>query len=621
MSSGNNSSRTNESRKFSPQRFSKHERPSLSEQCYGEDSLAIGSYDPTSLPDSIPTGDEIKKYHTKQSRRIPQWAWFLLAKSLGIKTHQFDRVWFGTLMHTVTVTCALGYLITNTWYIGHDISSAMTKQTILSGSVLITLGVMWCSMGIYANILASNLFSNRKFVDCVRMHTKTIFKISAAMIMIILSFTLIILNNIRSAEFFTEDHCETLKVGLNPWVCHIMYVMKVAYSVLCLIWNLLVGIVLLSVCRTHTIGIRRFIRQLEDDGRLYLGYRHLQALYAQLDTRRLSTEYEFLDTIDDEHFMWDEDELTMTETRNQFPQENSGRPLTPRELEILESSNNRFQERESDGPLPKPHEQINPQAEPSPPQENLSGSPLKSCMHKSTSQSSDKEPERPASDSVFYVDNEMRTGAQASNDSQIQTERQRHTSSMKEDTQSVDSFSAQPRQLSNEEILMGYWKISCRLRATSLAMQRWLASWIGFVVLWSATYIIYWLSHTTTVIGMVEFAIPLTLLGLISSAFAEVNNEGKRFVQTICPKEDRVSMLRYLNDQPLAMTVFGFAITYSSILTVIVAFALALSSRIILDEFVMPLGLQTTTAASVTTMAPTGGFYNDILDTQVDRGF
>ena len=40
--------------------------------------------------------------------------------------------------------------------------------------------IYWCCLGVYANQLASKLFRNPKFIDSVRLHTKTIFKISAA---------------------------------------------------------------------------------------------------------------------------------------------------------------------------------------------------------------------------------------------------------------------------------------------------------------------------------------------------------------------------------------------------------------------------------------------------------
>ena len=57
-------------------------------------------------------------------------------------------------------------------------------------------------------------------------------------------------------------------MSLNPWVCRIMYVSRVIFSVFALVFNSMVGFVVLSVCRTHTIGIRRFIRELEEDGKI-----------------------------------------------------------------------------------------------------------------------------------------------------------------------------------------------------------------------------------------------------------------------------------------------------------------------------------------------------------------
>ncbi len=44
------------------------------------------------------------------------------------------------------------------------------------------------------------------------------------------------------------------QVGIHPVICQVMYIMKVCCLSISLLWNLLVGIVLLSVCRTHTIG-------------------------------------------------------------------------------------------------------------------------------------------------------------------------------------------------------------------------------------------------------------------------------------------------------------------------------------------------------------------------------
>lgn len=64
-----------------------------------------------------------------------------------------------------------------------------------------------------------------------------------------------------------------------------------------------------------------------------------------------------------------------------------------------------------------------------------------------------------------------------------------------------------------------------------MCLQRWLSSWIAFVVLWCANYIIYWTSHDATIIAIVEFIIPLLLIPLLASAYAEANTEGQRMIR------------------------------------------------------------------------------------------
>lgn len=71
-------------------------------------------------------------------------------------------------------------------------------------------------------------------------------------------------------------------------------------------------------------------------------------------------------------------------------------------------------------------------------------------------------------------------------------------------------------------------KLQRRLCVTSRYLQRWLASWIAFVVIWDSCFIIYWTKHNASLLGIVEFMVPLFLLLLVSSAYAEVNAEGQR---------------------------------------------------------------------------------------------
>ena len=155
-------------------------------------------------------------------------------------------------MHVLTLLFSFMFAITNTWYKIYDIKSEYTKETVLAGCVSIVIGLFWCSLGVYANLLAGRLFSNPRFKDSVRLHSKTIFKISAAGIMIFLSFTVILMNVVGARHLFASSSCE--RISLNSLICKFMYVSRVCYSMFSLVWNLMVGVVMLSVCRTHTIG-------------------------------------------------------------------------------------------------------------------------------------------------------------------------------------------------------------------------------------------------------------------------------------------------------------------------------------------------------------------------------
>ena len=195
---------------------------------------------------------DIKKIQTKQSRRLPPWIWYIIAKSLGIKVHELDKPWFGTLMRVLTLLLGLLYMVTFIWYTVYDIINIYTKQTVLTGLVSIGMCIFWCSLGVYGNSLAAKLFSNQKFVDSVRLHSKTIFKISAVGLLIALTVAITVVNNYSSAKTFSDEHCQN--ISLSTAVCKVMFGSRVSFSIFSAVWNLLVAVVLLSVCRTHTIG-------------------------------------------------------------------------------------------------------------------------------------------------------------------------------------------------------------------------------------------------------------------------------------------------------------------------------------------------------------------------------
>ena len=52
-----------------------------------------------------------------------------------------------------------------------------------------------------------------------------------------------------------------------------------------------------------------------------------------------------------------------------------------------------------------------------------------------------------------------------------------------------------------------------------------------YIILWSFTYIIYWVKHEATLLGIAEFLIPILILPIVCSAYGEVNYEGKRMLR------------------------------------------------------------------------------------------
>ena len=62
-------------------------------------------------------------------------------------------------------------------------------------------------------------------------------------------------------------------------------------------------------------------------------------------------------------------------------------------------------------------------------------------------------------------------------------------------------------------------------------MLRWMSSIIGLITTWSAIRLVYWLDHTPTWAGVLMFIIPLLLLPLLASSYAEVNYEGAKIIQ------------------------------------------------------------------------------------------
>lgn len=138
--------------------------------------------------------------------------------------------------------------------------------------------------------------------------------------------------------------------------------------------------------------------------------------------------------------------------------------------------------------------------------------------------------------------------------------------------------------MSNAEILFRFWKIQSRLKMSSMALQRWMMSIISLVVMWLAMNLVIWLNINPSLIDLANFFLPLSLLPLLASAYAEVNQEGQRLIKFICPLEERLQLIYVLQMSPLQMTVYGFSLTYSTITTAAFGILLAFASKVLIQE-------------------------------------
>lgn len=460
--------------------------------------------------DSVDVDDEVlenivanceKKKDFTQSRRLPTWMWLTIALIFRVNVDNSPKAYVGTFLFGLTIISAFVFTFFGMWYTAYDILSDNTGTTIHIGFVTLFIGFCWCCMGIYSYRLAGKLLSNKHFATSVRIHSRTLFKVPAAVLIIVAGLGFTGLNIYRSYEsVYLEDHCST--IGVYRIICHLMFVSRSAFSIVGAVWNLFVGCILLSVTRTHTIGIRRFKRDLEDDAQLYELYWREKLRMSNVGEYNAETVSIMNNT---DWLVWDE--------------ENSDDSAT-----------------------------------------ELKASPT---------------PDKAKGD-VFTQTEDFT--------SSLRTRTKNHR---KKQLSSGD-LPDEPPIMTSDEILLCYWKISNRMRITSKCLQRWLASWIAFVVLWLGDYVIYWLNHKPDLSEIIEFTVPVLILLIISSAYAEANGEGQNMIRCICPTKERYGLLRFLYDQPLQMQTFGMAISYYAILTVILAFAVAFASRLILDEVSKP---------------------------------
>ncbi|GIY24963.1 uncharacterized protein CEXT_351801 [Caerostris extrusa] len=141
-----------------------------------------------------------------------------------------------------------------------------------------------------------------------------------------------------------------------------------------------------------------------------------------------------------------------------------------------------------------------------------------------------------------------------------------------------------PHTMSDGELLHHFSKLNSRLRFSSYSLQRWYASFMSLVMLRCSTYLVRWLENPATISDLLQFFLPLGMLVILSTSIAEVNFESKRVLRSIYPNEERIRPLQYMNLNPLQLSVYGFGVTHGTIVTVVIAMLVAFVSQVVITE-------------------------------------
>jgi len=305
----------------------------------------------------------------------------------------------------------------------------------------------------------------------------------------------------------------------------------------------MVGAALICVARTHTIAIRKFICQLECDA-----YLHDQKLRAKLYNRgsresrdslkSYSWENDAADLIDQK----DENKIVSMDIQDTPTAERNGSvPLDNEDDDVINST--------FDGRV----------------QLELNDDTVENAQNVEDGNGKRKSSLRKR----FFGNFQRLSETEAGDDD---------NSSINEEN------SIEPKILSDEELLHKYWKLVNATRLSSNAFQRWMCFVTVTVLFWSAIRIVYWLSHTPTLYGVFSLILPLFILPLLASAYAEVNYQGFQVFQSIIPTKERTSLFRYLYGTKIQLNVYGYPVTYGTMGTVLAAILAAFASRILLQE-------------------------------------
>jgi hypothetical protein len=117
---------------------------------------------------------------------------------------------------------------------------------------------------------------------------------------------------------------------------------------------------------------------------------------------------------------------------------------------------------------------------------------------------------------------------------------------------------------SPNDILCDYWVIANKLKLFSVLTQRWMFSFIFSILMWCLSSLIGWIgARNPSLTSVLEFLLPLLMLGVIFGTYAETNAEGNKIIRVIHPLEERMRLLTYIKQNPLQVRMFNFRLDYS----------------------------------------------------------
>jgi hypothetical protein len=139
-------------------------------------------YDSTETENESP---RTTKHQIKQSKHLPGWIWKIVTLVLGINQ---SKRWFATILYVITLFSALTFTFLGVLFVVYDVASKNSSTTVHIGFMSLLIGFGWLCLGIYSFRLAGRLFGDEDFAASIRTHSKTLFKINSAILLILCGF-------------------------------------------------------------------------------------------------------------------------------------------------------------------------------------------------------------------------------------------------------------------------------------------------------------------------------------------------------------------------------------------------------------------------------------------------